>query len=106
MTGVPTLNYSKKKKKTICFSFFRERKRLLGKESNEKIKNIKTSTVWYSTPKFAATTREILEDLGRGLGESSWYRVQSSYSTKSGGAMTQALRFGDNSPVVNEGANF
>ena len=62
--------------------------------------------VFYSTPKFQPTTREILEDLGKGLGESSWYRVQSSYMTKSsstGTPMTPALRFGESSPTVDEG---
>lgn len=59
--------------------------------------------VFYSTPKFQPTTREILEDLGRGLGESSWYKVQTSYTTKSGGPMTPALRFGEHSQAVDEG---
>ena len=59
--------------------------------------------VFYSTPKFKNTTRQILEDLGRGLGESPWYRVQSSYITKSGTAMTPALRFGGSSSSVDEG---
>ena len=59
--------------------------------------------VYYSTPKFQPTTRAILDDLGRGLGESAWYRVQSSYLTKAGGSMTPALRFGGPSPLVDEG---
>jgi len=59
--------------------------------------------VYYSTPKFQPTTRAILDDLGRGLGESAWYRVQSSYPTKAGGSMTPALRFGGPSPLVDEG---
>ena len=60
--------------------------------------------VFYSTPKFQPTTREILVDLGKGLGESPWYRVQGSYMTKSSGEpMTPALRFGEESPTVDEG---
>ena len=59
--------------------------------------------VYYSTPKLQPTTRQILDDLGKGLGESSWYKVQSSYTTKSGNPMTPALRFGEKSLTVDEG---
>lgn len=58
--------------------------------------------VFYSTKKFRNTTMEILEDLGKNLGASQWYRVQSSYMAKNGTAMTPALRFGG-SVVVDEG---
>lgn len=58
--------------------------------------------VFYSTPKFKNTTMEILEDLGRNLGGSDWYKVQSSYMAKDGTPMTPALRF-NGSVVVDEG---
>ena len=58
--------------------------------------------IFYSTKKFKNTTMEILEDLGKNLGASQWYQVQSSYMAKNGTAMTPALRFGG-SVVVDEG---
>lgn len=58
--------------------------------------------VFYSTKRFQNTTMEILQDLGRNLGDSPWYRVQSSYMAKDGAAMTPALRFGS-SVTVDEG---
>jgi len=58
--------------------------------------------VFYSAKTFKNTTMEILEDLGKNLGASDWYKVQSSYMATNGSAMTPALRFGG-SVVVNEG---
>ena len=58
--------------------------------------------VFYSTKTFKNTTMEILEDLGKNLGASQWYQVQSSYMAKDGTPMTPALRFGA-SVVVDEG---